>query len=286
MNIDRHVNAVLSFLFGKMPDGDRKVWFHSQNLNEDRNGEPKGWPYHGRWWLHLGHKHEIHFSWNLWSHFCGIGIGTDSEDRALKLHIAFPPVSFWLTLSVPQLIRKTKPFNTFEFEFAELRVFDYALWWKFWHGEDWNRKRASKFRDGNFHPIDFFLGHMKCKTEVLETKDVQIPMPEGLYAAKAKMEERTRSRARWFGKKSTSIWIDIPGGIPHQGKGENSWDCGEDALCGCGVEGTSYEKAIAHVVESVLKYRRKYDGNMMAKYPDPSTRPPPQVSFEQGEASA
>jgi len=36
--------------------------------------------------------------------------------------------------------------------------------------------------------------------------------------------------------------------------------------------GTSYSKAIGEVIASVLESRRKYDGNMMAKYPTPVTK--------------
>lgn len=42
------------------------------------------------------------------------------------------------------------------------------------------------------------------------------------------------------------------------GKGENSWDCGEDGLYGCGSEGSSLEDAITKTVSIVLRNRRKY----------------------------
>jgi hypothetical protein len=52
------------------------------------------------------------------------------------------------------------------------------------------------------------------------------------------------------------VKLDIPGGIPHNGKGENSWDCGDDGLWGCG--GDTVEEAIGHAVSSVLRSRRRY----------------------------
>jgi len=287
MKIDNLINKALS-VFGYTQNGDMNVRIHTQNLNEDRRGDVKGWAYHGRGNLHVWRR-TFGFSWNLWTNFCGASIGTDDETSSLKFHASLPPVAFWLTVPVPRSWKKTKPFNTFEFDFIEFRVFDTALWWKFWHGESWTRSgRPSKFRQGNFHPIDFILGHQKCETEIVEVKDVQVPMPEGLYPAKAKMEKRVRYRSRWFAKafsrESISVWLDIPRGIPYQGKGENSWDCGGDGLFGIGAEGPSYERAIARAVESVLTSRRKYGGST---YPNPANRPPPvPPNMDQGEASA
>ena len=42
--------------------------------------------------------------------------------------------------------------------------------------------------------------------------------------------------------------LNIPTGIPHEGKGTASWNCGEDGLFGCGCSGDSIEKAIGHTV--------------------------------------
>ena len=87
---------------------------------------------------------------------------------------------------------------------------------------------------------------------------VVIPMPEGVYHGTAKIERRTWKRPLWFAFSRVSTTIDCPRGIPFAGKGENSWDCGDDGLFGWGAEGPSIEKAIARGVESVLESRRRY----------------------------
>jgi hypothetical protein len=56
--------------------------------------------------------------------------------------------------------------------------------------------------------------------------------------------------------------VEIPGGIPFNGKGENSWDCGTDGLFGSSfpidvLEG-SVSKCIGKVVENVMDSRFKY----------------------------
>lgn len=264
MKIDRFINRCFDLLLGRRPDGEARLHFHSQNLNEDRNGEAKGLPWEGRFWLRTYKRPLIHFSWHLWSHFCGISAKADPEDGGTQFHIAFPPFSFWLTL----------PFGFKEHQYSNrnffsIKVHDWSLWWQF--GGDtmsWDSK-TPKWKNGNFNFQDFFLGKVVYKADVVETKEVLIPMPEGPYPGIAKMERCVWKRPRWFALRRTSIWIDIPKGIPHEGKGENSWDCGKDGLFGCGVNSEFYEDAIAHVVKTAMKSRRKYDGNIMAKYPAP-----------------
>lgn len=58
---------------------------------------------------------------------------------------------------------------------------------------------------------------------------------------------RTTPRERWisfylpgFNRVSYSAKIDIPDGLPVPGKGENSWDCGPDAIYGTGAHVPPY----------------------------------------------
>ncbi len=104
--------------------------------------------------------------------------------------------------------------------------------------------------------------------------ECMIPMPEGQYRATWKHEVRTRRFLRWPGKvrnywqrPTSSVTLDIPGGIPHWGKGENSWDCGMDGLFGCG--GTTLEEAIGRAVGSTLRDRERHGGP--ADLPHPMT---------------
>lgn len=105
--------------------------------------------------------------------------------------------------------------------------------------------------------IDWLLGRDRCTTTKGTPFEVFIPMPEGSYRAMATPETRVWRR-RWYvpQKRRDSVWLDIPGGIPCSGKGENSWDCGDDGLWGCG--GDTLELAIGHAVASSLRDRRRY----------------------------
>ena len=93
------------------------------------------------------------------------------------------------------------------------------------------------------------------------------------YRAALKLEECEWKRPRWpWPVRRRTASIDVPKGIPHQGKGENSYDCGEDATFGLGCEAWTVDEAISKMVASVLKSRAKYDGNALAKYPPASVR--------------
>lgn len=309
MKIDRYVNLVLSKIFGpEDEEGNRKARFHSQNLNEDKKGNVKGWPVEGRWWLYYKGKTIHHFSWHLWTHFCGASIKSDHEDGDLGFHVSIPPVAFWWTLPIPiQKMLDTSFWANWNertggyrgshrytaFSLFDISIHDWSIHWdllKFDWG--WSREMP-KWMDGHLNLQDFFLGRSKYTSEVLETQEVLIPMPEGSYPATVKIERCVWKRPRWFAKVREDARVDIPWGIPHEGKGENSWDCGEDRLYGCGSSSTRISKIIGDTVASALRGREKYNSKgVKAVYPPPapptpSTPAPPNVaSSTQGEAKA
>ncbi len=105
--------------------------------------------------------------------------------------------------------------------------------------------------------VDWVLGRAHCDVTKGEPFAVYIPMPEGSYKATATPETYIWRRRFYVPtRRRDSVSLNIEGGIPHAGKGENGWDCGDDGLWG--ISGETTEKAIANAVESVLKSRRRY----------------------------
>ena len=139
---------------------------------------------------------------------------------------------------------------------------DWALWWSLWNPtHEWSSK-TPRWRHGSFHLKDFLLGQMKHNPEILEgPKDILIPMPEGCYPGKLKVERRTWTRPRWpwwpLKIVRVSRDIEVEQGIPYSGKGENSWDCGEDGLCGAAFAVETDEEAIGRFAGSVMKTRKR-----------------------------
>jgi hypothetical protein len=107
---------------------------------------------------------------------------------------------------------------------------------------------------------DRVLGKAKYSRVAEDPISVVIPMPEGNYDATATRETATWERSRWpFSKKVTVRWNVRPEiGIPIPGKGENSWDCGDDAIYGQIGAASSMADAIGRLVSSALGSRARY----------------------------
>jgi hypothetical protein len=104
-------------------------------------------------------------------------------------------------------------------------------------------------------------GKAKVTKRVIEERDILIPMSEKVYSAKAILADWTWKYPRWFRKVIRRCEIKIPEGIPHAGKGENSWDCGDDATFGITTgQCKSIPEAVGVLVGSCLKDRVRYGG--------------------------
>jgi hypothetical protein len=197
------------------------------------------------------------------------GLGGDS---AMLVTLCMPPLGFYLSVDSP-LLRKlsvrligllrdpaASKYGCRELSFS---IHDNALWWRVWVDSScWSNKRPA-WRDSCWHP----LGHYKLRGEfeVLEQREVLVPMPERSYRGTAKV-----LRSRWgftklpavFDKVLTHVSVDMHDDeqIPHPGKGENSYDCGEDATYGTHGPGQFIEDGVGSMVASVLRSRHRRGG--------------------------
>ncbi len=110
-------------------------------------------------------------------------------------------------------------------------------------------------------PLDRLLGRTVCTVEKSEPEPVIVPMPEGNYPGTIVREHRTWKRPRWPWPSQVradySVTMDV--GIPTPGKGENAWDCDDDAIFGTG--GSTRSEAIANVAAAALRQRERYAGD-------------------------
>lgn len=280
MKIDEYVNRVLRKFWPEDEKGNRAVWFHSQNLNEDKKGNPKGLPIEGRSWLSFGkgkREHELRFEWSFRAKYqlAGVSLKTDGDTGGLQLHAGLFPTSLWLTLPIrlPRLMALLKKNVYGQHTFMDVHVAteDVVLRWQFGGNDfEWSNK-TPKWKNGSFNLSDFALGRRDYEEGEAEVHSVKIPMPEGAYDATVKLHTDTWRRARWFPVSIHRATIDVPVGIPFPGKGENSYDCGEDATYGFTGPVESLEDAIGKQVSSVLRNRRRY-GGWNTKYPAPEVR--------------
>ena len=227
--------------------------FHSQNLTD---GKFPTWR-HGRAWLG-----PFHAEWSvLYRPGLAVGFrkgGHVDDGTGVQVHLALLLFSIYMT------------FNTARFcgqPYRELRQRELSATWhdgtiqlNLWTGGGVRVRARPWHRNCVILNVrEWFTGRPEYSQTKGDPLDIVIPMPEGCYAATATPVVRVwRNR---FGKTVSESWdVSIPSGIPFQGKGENSWDCGDDGLYGTGGSGT-LEEVIGEVVASVLTSRKRY-GNV------------------------
>ena len=239
--------------------------WHWQNLN-DQPGGTQGWALrHGRAWFHFG-DHCFHVEWSMGRWCCGAMLnferdrqGTEGVTLSVQVPLLFtlyiaPPipkrVQAWIGRKIGDSYSSGRDFG--------IRVFDWGIWWSCAEHTMESGPRDQWWRRGVWRPIDTLLGRHKFSSRVVKEETVLIPMPEKTYTAKATTKLMIWKRPRWFPMHRLSTTLDIDGGIPVPGKGENSWDCGDDGIYG--ISGATVEDAIANAVKSALKDRTRYGG--------------------------
>ena len=97
-----------------------------------------------------------------------------------------------------------------------------------------------------------------------ESETIEVAMPEGVYRLKVSQRDRVWTRPRWPGEwlRVRDVEIDVvdEGGIPVPGKGENSWDIGDDAVFSCSFPGESVNPAVQRFVCGIHERRLRYGG--------------------------
>lgn len=210
-----------------------------------------------------------------------LGRNGDESDIGLDLH-AGRLGSVWLRLRSPW----TKWANIErqgddDREWYKARHYGICLfpfdgcWFRFqWDARDGEWSRGQPW----YREITFGERHLwglRSHDTVSEDQgECMIPMPEGQYRATWERVTTRRRFVRFPGtlrnrwQRPTSYYrLDIPGGIPHWGKGENSWDCGMDGLCG--TSGRTLAEAIGNAIASSLRDRDRYGGP--SDLPEPMT---------------
>jgi len=248
------------------------MYFHWQNLN-DKPGNRQGSPLrHGRAWLHLGPRDRestvVGWEWVVGGRRCAAEFNAHRSDGVgVQLSFAIPLLlSLYLTLdggAFSWLAQKLLPADGYEGRQTSIRIFDWAIWWEVWTNPmEWS-SRTPKWRNGCWHVLDTLLGKQKYVQRELSVTTALIPMPERSYPCTITLREDTWKRPLWFPQRLLRANVDLKANpIPVPGKGENSWDCGEDATWGLSCQAATVEEAIAATVERALGTRRRHGGSV------------------------
>lgn len=227
-------------------------WHHSR---EGRTG----WR---AWWHFRCNVLRLEVNW--WGRFCHAY--ADVDDEGWTFSLAFPPLAIWFSVEGFRLWKPTyetvaswrnnEVITLTDSRECKVAIFDYALWITPWgRSMEWRKSDPWWVRGVTIRPAKL-LGPWIGEHEDIAAVPVTIPMPEGTYYGVATVQRWVRGRKYWFKRRTQEVWLEISKGIPHAGKGENSWDCGDDGLFGIG--GLSIDDAIERAQASVLKDRSRY----------------------------
>lgn len=227
-----------------------------------------------RWWFSdLQERREISGQFALFYSGCGVGLQVGNDEHALGFNVCVPYVlGTFVNVHTPTLYKlasaaaKLWPTCSGEGKYItreiSVRVHNWAVWWSVWSpmGE-WHSK-CPKWREGSWHPLGHH--HRQSETEV-ERRDVVVHMPERGYRGTAVRTLTTwgfERLPRLFDRQMSHVEIKMAEGeqIPFPGKGENSWDCGEDATYSASGPARTIEEAVGNLIGSTLERRRRHGG--------------------------
>lgn len=256
---------------------ERGLWWHWQNLNEDKSGRPKGKPWSGRVWFHWKHRTEVRIEWHIGLkqvRLFGFEVqmwpsGAADEDVTLSLHT--PIAALYLSLNSPltdALVRRLIPEGYDDRTIAlELSASDGSVGgagtirWMLWMPDCTWRSTDPKWRRGYWNPIDTIFGRYVHTQEHISLTDTVVPLSEGNYSCTVEMYRSIWRRPRWpIAKTIIRANVEMAVPIPIPGKGENSWDIEDDATYSVTLPADSPEDAVLKVAASIQERRERHGG--------------------------
>lgn len=232
-----------------------------------------------KWW-HLKKDRSIHIEVCGWRSNPSIYIRVDGDEREVTFHIAFG-IGIWLSFErfIPKSWYPTYESKTYgrlpEEREMSISIHGGSIWWNFWVSEEWSSWTKNKtWRKGCWHIVDRIKGKHKYERKEIERLEHVLPFFEGNYNVEVIKFQRIDRWPRWPTSKTISwevkagyykdgVFVEKP--IPVEGKGENSWDCDEDATWSMSFPGTPYRKdiqtsydAALYFWHSMMKSRERY----------------------------
>jgi hypothetical protein len=256
---------------------------HWQNLNDKKDGATGSILRHGRAWIRgkydesiKGRRKELHLEWSLWTHFWALqlDVGSGDADDGISLWVACGLFSLHVTLE-GILSRKfierqrQKAIDTKWMGYAYMafprvtgiRIHSGSIWFEIWNQDAGWDSRQPKWMSFNFNVVDFLFGRTKYASKEIQSTEAEIVLNDGRHPLKVTLTEDSWKRPRLPKAKIVRrAKIESVKGVPVPGKGENSWDCDDDAIFGSTFPSESLEDALSKFRESVLKTRERYGG--------------------------
>jgi len=257
----------------------KSVWWHWQNLTDQWGSKEKRRGFwHGRAWLH-GKDWNIRFAWSHGfkdARFTRMTVGLSGGDTGRELTFGiglWKLFTYWLTFEYPwfgkwmpgEMVRSSRDGRWFKMPVEReigIRIFNKSIWFSGWaNPNEWNADDPWWW-SFNINIPDLLFGQEKQVSQYMVDNQVrELVMPESTYQANCAVWESTYKRPRWCRRKSISVTVDFLVPVPVPGKGENSWDCEDDAIYAVSLGNIdSIEAGLARFRENVMRDRERYGG--------------------------
>jgi len=209
----------------------------------------------------------VYTSWTIpsWRSFA-LGITIGGIENLITFHVGLLLVRVFFQIEkLPNYLARWFPEKARELSFT---IHHSAIWINLFSDPDeW---RSGDWRRIVIHPINLLFGTEHCEKVLVGERSIEIYLDNRVYFAIATQEIRTwvRTRFPFLKKTRRDVGLNIENGIPVPGKGENSYDCGEDAIYSTGASTSDLtrswddltQEAIANLLESVRRTRLRYGG--------------------------
>lgn len=206
--------------------------------------------------FYWGDKNILTLSIELGSGFYAYGAGLRffGEDNTLSIALHWH-YALYLGIEIPWLNRKVKSYEWGRRIGAH--VSGRYLTVNLLEGGD----RSFLFWDW----VRAITGEPKYSEQMLSMGSCEVILPENRYPADFEVKRQRWTFERWgVIKQADRITVNIPSGIPVPGKGENSWDCGDDKIFSVSTmtdwdhPANSRKFALDDLAMNILRRRQKY----------------------------
>lgn len=248
----------------------RRFNFHWQNLNEKGSEDVVGSILrHGRAWLYFGHGRESVFrwSWNLWSKDMSCQLNLATHEDAISGNVGCYLLTFYWGFEhhrMQQWIANKikRPDETYGSGRAlGVYWFSGSLVINLWEDPMESRSTDPWWWHMSITPVDLLLGRAKYSERVLKRDTRELALLEKTYPVQIELKEATWKRPRWpWPMRIMRAEIESKEGIPVPGKGENSWDCDEDATFGLTTPARTFDEALSTMYSTVMRQRERHGG--------------------------
>jgi len=259
-------------------------WYFCNDAKRERAGVPLGGSIlrRGRFFLRFKKwQNAVRVEWSFWNNidWLEMGLRFGGEDRQVSLTLVLPWLAF-LTFAVGVPPRWLS-WWMIEDRMFSLRVgyggsvlsgqIAHAEWaedcgmtsyyrakvpreysgLKLWPGWEWTLTPR---------PLDWTLGRIQHGEELLRTSPISFWMDGREHKGAWTLKKFWRERPRWPWpyRVSVSSYVEIEHPPQFAGKGENSWDCNDDAIYGMGTNATNPKDAIGEYIHRVYQNRARY----------------------------